>query len=47
MTLYNGAKCLEVTDGNNANGAKFQVWDCSGDCSGDCEDENQEFGYTP
>jgi hypothetical protein len=43
VTLYNGAKCLEVVNGDKANGAKLQVWDCPVDCV----DENQEFEYTP
>ncbi|KIM76660.1 carbohydrate-binding module family 13 protein [Piloderma croceum F 1598] len=40
VSLYNGAKCLDVTDGKNADGTKLQVWDCG---SGN---PNQEFSYT-
>ena len=40
VTLYNGAKCLDVTNGNNFNGNKLQVWDCG---SGN---PNQNFYYT-
>jgi len=43
VTFYNGAKCLDVIDGDDINGVKLQVWDCSPDCI----DENQEFEYTP
>jgi len=40
ISLYNGGKCLDVTNGANTNGNKLQVWDCS---SGNA---NQQFDYT-
>jgi len=40
ISLYNGAKCLDVTNGVTTNGNKLQVWDCF---SGNT---NQEFDYT-
>jgi hypothetical protein len=40
VTLYNGAKCLDVTNGNNVNGVKLQVWSCTPG------NANQQFYYT-
>jgi hypothetical protein len=28
VTAYGGTKCLDVTDGNDINGVKLQLWDC-------------------
>ena len=28
ITMYNGTKCLDVTDGEDSNGVKVQIWDC-------------------
>ena len=28
FTNYNGTKCLDVTDGEDSNGVKIQIWDC-------------------
>ena len=28
ITAYNGTKCLDVTDGEDCNGVKVQIWDC-------------------
>jgi len=39
VTLYNGAMCLDVANGNTANGAQIQVANCGG--------ANQQFAYTP
>ena len=39
ISLYNGAKCLDVTNGANTNGNKLQVWNCA-------KNYNQEFDYT-
>jgi hypothetical protein len=41
VTLYNGAKCLDVVGGKKADGAKLQVWDCS------AGSKNQQWVYTP
>lgn len=35
-----GSKCLDVTDGVNADGTKLQIWDCNNG------DANQQFYYT-
>lgn len=40
ISLYSGAKCLDVTGGTNTNGNKLQVWDCV------VKSTNQEFDYT-
>ena len=29
ISAYNGSMCLEVTDGDNSDGAKVQIWGCS------------------
>ena len=29
VAAFNGTKCLDVTNGNNSNGAKLQIWDCA------------------
>ena len=36
-----GSKCLDVTNGLNADGTKLQVWDCEIPSA-----INQQFGYT-
>ena len=36
----NGTKCLDVTDGVNADGTKIQIWDCT------TNDVNQQWYYT-
>ena len=35
-----GDKCLDVTNGNNADGTKLQIWPCTPN------DINQQFSYT-
>jgi hypothetical protein len=38
-----GSKCLDVIDGLNVNGQKFQIWDCDPNN----QNVNQKFYYTP
>ena len=38
MTVY-GNKCLDVTDGKNADGTKMQIWTCS------TNNPNQKWDY--
>lgn len=45
VTLYSGAKCLDVINGVNKDGTKLQVWDC-GASSGSSQNKNQQFYYT-
>lgn len=40
VTAYNGQYCLDVTDGNNVNGVKLQVWQCYQGSA------NQQFYWT-
>lgn len=40
VTVF-GSKCLDVTDGNTADGTKLQIWTCSTD-----NNPNQQFYYT-
>jgi hypothetical protein len=40
VTLYNGAKCLNVPNGQNVDGVKMQILDCSQN------NPNQQFTYT-
>ncbi|KIM27910.1 carbohydrate-binding module family 13 protein [Serendipita vermifera MAFF 305830] len=40
VKIYNGQKCLDVTDGNTADGTKLQVWDCYPNSV------NQQFYFT-
>ncbi|KAI5120318.1 hypothetical protein M0805_000378 [Coniferiporia weirii] len=40
VKLYSNAKCLDVTNGADADGTKLQIWDCS------ANDANQQFYYT-
>lgn len=41
VKLFSKTKCLDVTDGTNADGTKLQIWDCS--TNGNV---NQQFYYT-
>ncbi|KAJ7041240.1 ricin B lectin domain-containing protein [Mycena alexandri] len=40
LVVY-GNKCLDVTNGNTANGTKLQIWDCTPG------DANQQLGFFP
>lgn len=41
VTIYNGAKCLDVVGGDESNGAGLQIYDCAEGSP------NQQFQYTP
>jgi hypothetical protein len=39
LSIYGGARCLDVTNGSTANGNKMQIWACTGGV-------NQQITYT-
>ncbi|KAK7046101.1 hypothetical protein VNI00_007102 [Paramarasmius palmivorus] len=41
ITTYDGSKCLDVTNGNDANGQKVQIWSCVEGST------NQQWAITP